>query len=121
MKPKAIALLVGVAVFLGSSVASADVDLPSGHVRLTTGPGELIAPNGQRYYLPVGTHILDGTTYQKLDDTIKTTQDDNTRLKAENDSLKKSLSSWTPGWGTLIVLTTLTIAVGGTAYYLDHH
>lgn len=118
---KALALLIGLVVFLGSSVASADVDLPSGHVRLTTGPGELIAPNGQRYYLPVGTHILDSITWDKLDQDVKATKDDNTRLKAENESLKRSLSSWSPGWGTLIVLTTLTIAVGGTAYYLDHH
>lgn len=117
---KILALIFGMSVLLASQNVFADVPLPTGHVTLSSGDGELIAPNGQRYYLPMGTHILDGTSWQKLDTEVKRLQDEVTRKDAENKSLRNALSSWTPGWGTLVVLTGLALAVGGTAYYLNN-
>lgn len=117
MKPKLIALLFGLGIVLFSSEAFANDPLPTGHVELKTGPGQLVAPGGKTYYLPVGTHILDGTAWQKLDDDTKTTHDQVTRLNAENQSLKKSLE--TPGWGTL-VLGIIGIAVSGVVFYYTH-
>jgi hypothetical protein len=121
MKPKAFALVIGLIVALVSPPVFADVDLPNGHVRLTTGPGELIGPNGQRYYLPVGTHILDEITYKKLDDEIKDLQGQVTRYKAENESLKRAVTESGPGWGTAIVLGTLTLIAGGSYWYVHTH
>ena len=115
LAPKLLALLFGLGIVLFSSEAFADDPLPSGHVELTTGPGQLVAPGGKTYYLPLGTHILDGTTWQKLDDDTKTSHDQVTRLTAENQSLKKSLEA--PSWTTLIVLGIIGIAAGGVVYY----
>lgn len=118
MKPKLLAFIFGLAIVLFSSGASAE-PLPNGHIRLITGSGELIGPDGKRYFLPVGTHILDGTSWDKLDQDVKETKNLVTRYKAENESLKRSLTAWQPGWGTLIVMTSLALAIGGTAYYLN--
>jgi hypothetical protein len=121
MNPKRIALLAGLTLILVSGDVYADdpKPLPAPHVKLTTGPGTLDAPNGEHYLLPVGTHILDGTSYDKLDDKLKENENLATRYKAENDSLKKSLDTWQPGWGTLIVLTGLALVGGTVAYYVN--
>jgi hypothetical protein len=126
MKPRRLAIIAALLVMFGTDRALADdaqppsvtQPLPNPHVRLSEG-GELTTPDGQRYYLPLGTHILDGTSWQKLDDEVKRLQEQETRLKAENKSLKGALSSWTPGWGTLIVFTGLALATGTVVYFAN--
>ena len=123
MKSRRLALIVGLMILLAGNRALADAEvrpLPSPHVQLTTGDGTLVAPDGQRYFLPLGTHILDGTSWQKLDEETHRLQDQETRLRAENESLKKSANSWwTPGWGTLLVLGGLAVATGTVVYFTN--
>lgn len=119
MTPRRLAVCIIIALTLWSEQVFADVPLPNGHVTLTTGEGLLVAPNGTRYTLPVGTHILDGTSWQNLDLEVKRLQDVETRLTAENKSLKGSAQRDAPGWGTAAVLLTLAIIAGGTFHALN--
>ncbi len=69
-----------------------------------TNPGEgLRLPPG--YYLPEDS-------WKILDDEFKRLQDQETRLGAENKSLRETSDSWQPGWKTLTV-TLLTGMVAG--------
>lgn len=86
--------------------------LPSPHVRLSTGPGTLVGPDGQTYLLPLGTHILDGTTFDKLDQDTRDLQTKVVRLTAENDSFKSSMGG--PGWGTVLIVALGAAALGFT-------
>lgn len=123
MKPKRIAILVMLLVLLGSSEASADEvvqPLPSPHTVVTSGDAVITTVDQKKFLLPVGSHILDGTSYDKLDEKLKEQENLATRYKAENESLKKSLNSWwEPGWGTLIVVTTLAVVGGGVVYFTN--
>jgi hypothetical protein len=112
MNPKRIALIIGALLFLTAARAGADEALPTPHVRLTSGPGQLLAPNGKTYFLPVGTHILDGTSFEKIEDETRRLQTQEIRLKAENESLKKSLGG--PGWGTVLIVALGATALGFT-------
>ncbi len=50
--------------------------------------------------LPPG-FFLDEPTWAKVDTDVKAMQDLQTRLLAENASMKKTLAGWQPGWWTL--------------------
>lgn len=122
MKPRRLAILAALLVLFSTDRVFADdaplQTLPSPHVRLPQG-GELIVPEDRHYFLPLGTHIIDNLGWQDLDNEVKRLQDSETRLKAENKSLKSALSSWSPGWGSLILLTGLAIATGTVVYYVN--
>lgn len=105
-----------VAVLLAPSPARADDvpgPLPTERVRLTSGPGELLVPAiARRFALPVGTEILLPEAVTKLDVEIKRLQEAETRLSAENHSLRDTAKSWQPGWKTLLVTLATGISVG---------
>jgi hypothetical protein len=66
--------------------------------------------------LPSG-YFLDEPTYVKLDNELRRLQDTETRLVAENASLRAAAQTWKPGWITL----TTTLVVGIVAgVYIDH-
>jgi hypothetical protein len=77
--------------------------------------------NGQEFRFPPG-HFLNDPTYSVLDDELRRLQDSETRLKAENQSLRGAIAGWQPGW-----LTTVVVFIGGAAlgvggyYYVTHH
>jgi len=121
MKPKRVALVVGLLLLLGSADASAeDVQpLPGPHVKVTSGDAVITTVDEKKFLLPVGSHILDGTSYDKLSDDYKVQKDLAMRYKAENDSLKKHIASDGPGWGTMLVLTGLAIATGTVVYFVN--
>lgn len=124
MKPRRIAFLIGLALFFSCGRVYADdtlKPLPSPHVRLTTGTGELVGPDGQRYFLPLGSHILDGTSFDNLETEHKRLQDQETRLAAENKSLRESLGGWRPGWITVVAVLVAGAAAGAGGYYLYEH
>lgn len=83
-------------------------DLPSTHVRLVTGPGELRLPSGKIYAIPQDSHIVTGEAWSMLDAEFRRLQEQEVRLTAENRSFRESADAWTPGWMSL----TLTLAVG---------
>jgi hypothetical protein len=65
--------------------------------------------------LPPG-RFLDERSWVTLDEEQRRLQDQETRLTAENKSLRATASAWQPGWKTL----TLTLAVGlAGGWYLN--
>lgn len=77
----------------------------SAHVQ-TEGGSDLRLPPG--YY-------LDEPNWHKLDDEVRRLQEQETRLAAENKSLRSTVSSWQPGWKTLLGVLVTGI---GTGIYL---
>lgn len=63
--------------------------------------------------LPPG-YFLDEPTYLEKDTELKESQPIITRLKAENESFRKTTQSWQPGWKTLI--TTALVGFAGGWY-----
>lgn len=120
MTPRRLAVCVVIVLTLLSDKVFAEAPLPSGHVTLKTGEGLLVAPNGTKYTLPVGSHILDGTSWEKLDSEVKRLQDMETRTQAENKSLRESLhASPQMGWGAAFLLVAFMTVTGGVAYMIS--
>ncbi len=61
--------------------------------------------------LPPG-YFMDESTHKKVDDELKFLQERNTRLTAENYSLKTVASGYLPGWKIVIVSALLGVAGG---------
>lgn len=70
---------------------------------------------GSTLRLPPG-YFLTEPLYSKLDTELIRLQDAETRLTAENETLRKKTESWSPGWRTLAASFVAGIAV--TAYAL---
>jgi hypothetical protein len=66
---------------------------------------------GNDLRLPPG-YYLDEPNWNKLDLEVRRLQDQETRLTAENHSLRTSLGGWQPGWKTLSGALLLGIAAG---------
>lgn len=70
--------------------------MPSTHLWMRSGPGTLRGPNGKDYLIPQNSHILTNERWSELDSEMLRLSEQETRLDAENKSLKKSASAWTP-------------------------
>ncbi len=75
--------------------------MPTPHLRLSTGFGTLLGPDGKSYLIPQGSHILDPDAWGKIDAELIRLQDQETRLTAENQSFRNSADEWRPGWVTI--------------------
>lgn len=107
-------LLVACAVVLASREAHGEPYLPkTGEIvhlqSSTTGRTD----GGTDLRLPPG-YFLDESTFKEKDGELRTLQEAKTRLTAENESLRKSQSSWQPGWKT--IATTFVIGLAGGFY-----
>lgn len=61
-------------------------------------------------------YVLTNEAFSALDVEMRRLQDQETRLTAENVSLKKSAQGWQPGWKTLLI----SFAIGaGLAVYVE--
>lgn len=80
-------------------------------------PSHVQTDGGADVRLPPGW-FLDEGSYGTLDTEVKRLQDAETRLKAENGSLKKSADGWQPGWYTLGVAVATGIVLG---YEIEKH
>lgn len=113
MRSAALALVL----LLSSSSAAAD-SAPT-HVQ-TEEPRLLCVPplavDARCRELPPGRFVDEGT-WGRLDAELRRSNDSETRLKAENESLRKSVRGWTPGWRT--IAATLVVGLAGGAYL--HH
>lgn len=89
------------------------------HLRMRD-PSTLHTYKGDVFKLPPG-RFLDEPTFDMLDDEFKRLQDQETRLTAENESYKKSMAGWKPGWLTLTIATLSGVASGISAYYYWTH
>lgn len=86
----------------------AHLNSPREACTLTTTPScVLLAPG---YY-------LDESAWATRDAELKRLQDAETRLAAENQSLRGALDGWQPGWKTLVLTLASGLALGA---YLDH-
>ena len=84
--------------------------VPTPHLKLTS-PMTLARDDGRTRRLPVG-RFVDEPSWSLLDAEMKRLQDTETRLTAENTSLRKSTSGWQPGWKTLGSVLITGIALG---------
>lgn len=78
-------------------------------------PAHVLTDGGADLRLPPG-YYLDEPTWGKLDTEVRRLQDSETRLNAENKSLKTSLSGWQPGWWTLAGAVAGGLAIGWYAH-----
>lgn len=103
--------VVLVVIMLAKRVAAGDPE-PHAHV-LTEEPRLLcIPPAAERCIdLPPG-HFVDRTTWSALDLELRRAQDAETRLGAENRSLRASAASWQPGWKVLAGAVVSGLALG---------
>lgn len=95
--------------------------MPTLHMRLGTGEGTLRGPNGKDYVIPQGSRILAPEAWSTLDAEMVRLQEQETRLAAENKSLRQSASAFSPG--VVVIVTALAVGLAGGAYlghkYLD--
>lgn len=62
--------------------------------------------------VPLGPgYFLDDEAYAKLDTEVRRLQDSETRLQAENNSLRASAASWQPGWVTALSIAVVSAAL----------
>ena len=80
-------------------------------------PTTLQKDDGTSYQLPPG-HYLDMFTWEMLDNEVRRLQDQETRLVAENKSLRTSLKNAEPGWLTLVLMVAGTVATGITIKFV---
>lgn len=107
-----------IAVLSSDATAEPVESMPSGHMRLITAPGVLnvLAQPPRTFSIPIGSHIFDPATYAILDGELKRLQEVEVRLTAENDSFRRTMKAWQPGWKTL----ALTLAVGFAGGFYVH-
>jgi hypothetical protein len=110
------AIVMGLLILTSSPGAAdpiGDVSRPSKYVQ-TEAPRLLCmppTPPDRCIELPIGRFVDEGA-WGRLDVELRRLQDAETRLKAENVSLKGSLSGWSPGWRTIIVAISTGLAGG---------
>ena len=78
---------------------------------LKSGPGTLGILD-KMYLLPQGTQILTPPARDKIDFKIKTLEESETRLRAENIYMKNRVKGWQPGGKTLLVSAITGIVTG---------
>lgn len=99
----ALAAALGISsLLLAPSAAAKPLRLHSASSMKTDGGVDLRLPPG---------YFLTEPDWDKLDKEVRRLQDAETRLSAENKSMRKSLDSG-PGWGTLVItITALSLGV----------
>jgi len=83
-------------------------------VHLST-PSLVATDGGSDLHLPPGYYLAE-PLYKQWDAETKRLQTAETRLTAENKSLRASASSWQPGWYTLAVTLASGAALGWYAH-----
>lgn len=87
----------------------------SDYLHLASG-SSVTTDGGTNLRLPPG-YFLDEPAHAKLDAELKRSADAETRLTAENASLRAATSGWSPGWRTILIATATGFAGGIYAYH----
>lgn len=103
MRPR---IILAALILVATSRAAADPV----HLHMRT-PSTVTTDGGSTLQLPPG-YFLDEDSYSKLDNEVRRLQGQETRLVAENGSLRKTLSSWQPGWVVVASAVAGGIALG---------
>lgn len=112
-----VSAVVAVGVLLASTGAAADTTtiLPESQTPIRAHEPAQVCIRGavpaRCADVPPGVYVPEGR-WEALDVEMRRLQDQETRLSAENKSLRESAGSWQPGWYTLTA-TLLTGLVGG--------
>lgn len=87
---------------------------PAPHVHVLE-PATITTDSGKSRRIPPG-HFVDEPRWSLLDVEMRRLQDAETRLTAENASMRKTTSAWRPGWKMLgsALLTGITVGAYGT-------
>lgn len=112
LRRRAVAIAV-VAALAPRAAAEPESGTPvpkTGAVHLKT-PSDVKTDGGSVLRLPPG-YFVDEPSWGKLDAEMKRAQDAETRLSAENVSLRKSASGFSFGWKSLSTVFVLGVAAG---------
>jgi hypothetical protein len=94
----AVATLLVLTTEVAAEGIAEPLPMPSYHLWMRSGPGVLRGPDGRDYVIPQDSHILAPEGWNMLDIEFRRLQDQETRLYAENESLRKSANEfpWVP-------------------------
>ncbi len=106
---------VALLVFLSPLLARTAAGDPAGPLHLET-PSSVQTDGGTSLRLPPG-YFVEERVWSDLDLEMRRLQDAETRLTAENTSLRGAAAGWQPGWVTLTVTLAAGIVLGA---YIDH-
>lgn len=101
-------IVISTIVALAAMTRVASGDPVNLHMRT---PSTCETEGGTKLQLPPG-YFLDEESHDRLDREVRRLQDAETRLVAENRSLRGTLSSWQPGWVVLVVAVAGGVALG---------
>lgn len=114
-------ILVSLLVLLASRDAASEPapsPAPVAETKIQTpAPRKLCMPDLlQCLVLPPG-RFVDEDTWQRIDAEHRRLQTAETRLDAENRSLRNTMTGWQPGWKTLVSTLVVGFVGGVTAYH----
>jgi len=89
MRCKAAILIAALLVAMPTTAEAEPQQMPSAHLWMRSAPGVLHI-NGLMYDIPQGSHIITGSEWDLLEIEKKRLQEQEIRLKAENDSFRES-------------------------------
>jgi hypothetical protein len=92
--------------------------MPTSHLHLKKGAGVFTTIDGRRFLVPLDSRVIAPDAWSRFDIETKRLQEAETRLKAENVSLRAAADTWTPGWKT--ITATLLLGFAGGVYLHRH-
>lgn len=111
---KRLGLVAALIVHLLAIKAAAD-PAPSNYLRMRD-PSSLTLKSGRVLDLPPG-RFVEESAFAANEAEEKRLQEAETRLTAENKSLRETAATWQPGWKTLALTLATGLALG---VYLEH-
>jgi hypothetical protein len=108
-------LVVATVLFLSPLVApraAAESELQPSNLRITEPALVCTLAHPERCAQLRPGRYLDEERWSLLDAEVRRLQTAETRLTAENQSMRKSLAGWTPGWKTLALALASGLAGG---------
>lgn len=109
------AAVVAAITVTGHEVAAEPTPAPDSPIHLRS-PSTVTTDGGSTLRLPP-SYVLDEPSWDLMDTEFRRLQDAETRLGAENKSLRDSASQWAPGW-RFVLIVAATGVIAGTA--LEH-
>lgn len=103
------------ATIVATTPTPATIAEAAGYLHLAS-PSSVTTDGGSNLRLPPG-YFFDEPAHAKLDVEFKRRGDAETRLTAENASLRSQVSGWSPGWRTLLGALVVGAAGGAYAYH----
>ncbi len=109
---------VALTLLLLAGVAAADTAVDTAQIATLhmRSPSHVVTSGGSQLDLPAG-YFLPESTYDKLNTEVLRLQDVETRLTAENKTLRADVATWQPGFYVLATTFVVGLATGVYFYY----